>query len=683
MFHPRRYKPAKCQKKNENQNSDPNHPSNAMPMYVHLVRMKSVCVLSKSTSKISYRSSTHLETDSRKDSDDHEAEASGEATAASGDDGARRVGADATSADGSADGGLGGKEAGRSSTRSTGLAGRTRDAVSGASLHRLCRLGDGDDGNRAGLGREVNLGERHGCEDGLCGAGAGDDLAGIVGAGYDGGGVDGDGGVDGTHGGGSRRKEGGNSGDDTRIAGSKRSADTLEENDGLGDDGHSLTVGEDALHDILHEDRVGAEALVVRVVLALDVEEEGVQALGHHIRAGKRVDRRLGWRSGGRRVARDRRRLVRGRWDNDDGHRGGGGEHSRVGLGDRADSSRDGDGHHSGRNTARAFGTIGNSGGTAGDGRDNRGEDGGGGLEAGDYSGSNFTGGDLTAGDLAAGRRVGADGREGRKRGRLGGRGLRGGGGRNWSRGGAGRNGGRRSRSRRRSSGAGGRGGRGRVGRGCWRKGRDGRDWGHEGGLRRVAVERNGMDVDAADRLGLVRLGREHDGHVLGATALLVDDSGTGLLARRAVLAGLAVGHVIMKFEVAVELRLHVDGAERELVDLGSAAEGRRALLVPGADTTNLLPTGALVKAAIASDVAAGETIPAEVVVSGEGAEIEVIERETRLLLVRALVVGVFRALKRGEVPKGERCCRTGSEGEEGDAGLHLESASSFRSGYE
>jgi len=191
------------------------------------------------------------------------------------------------------------------------------------------------------------------------------------------------------------------------------------------------------------------------------------------------------------------------------------------------------------------------------------------------------------------------------------------------------------------------------------------------------------MDVDAADRLGLVRLRREHDGHVLGTTALLVDDSSTGLLARRAVLAGLSIGHVVVKLEVAVELRLHVDGAERELVDLGSAAERWRALLVPRADTTDLLPTGALVEAAIASDVAAGETLPAKVLVSGERAEVEVIERETRLLLVRALVVGVFRALEGREVSEGECSCRTGSEGEECDAGLHLDSASSFRSGYE
>lgn len=158
--------------------------------------------VSKFTSKISYRSCTRLETNSREDSDRHEAEASCEATAAGSDDGARRVGADATGADGSADGGSGGEEAGRSSTRSTGLTGltrSTRDAVSGASLHGLCRLGDGDDGHGARMGGEVNLGQRHGGEDGLGGAGAGDDLASIVGAGHDSGGVDGDGGVDRDH----------------------------------------------------------------------------------------------------------------------------------------------------------------------------------------------------------------------------------------------------------------------------------------------------------------------------------------------------------------------------------------------------------------------------------------------------------------------------------------------------
>jgi hypothetical protein len=60
------------------------------------------------------------------------------------------------------------------------------------------------------------------------------------------------------------------------------------------------------------------------------------------------------------------------------------------------------------------------------------------------------------------------------------------------------------------------------------------------------------------------------------------------------VLAGRAVGHVIVELEVAVELGLQGDGAQRELVGTSrSAAKGRRARLVLRARTTNDVLVGA------------------------------------------------------------------------------------------
>lgn len=59
-------------------------------------------------------------------------------------------------------------------------------------------------------------------------------------------------------------------------------------------------------------------------------------------------------------------------------------------------------------------------------------------------------------------------------------------------------------------------------------------------------------------------------------------------------LAGRAVGHVIVELEVAVELGPHGDGAQRKLVGTaGSAAKGRRARLLVRAGTANDILVGA------------------------------------------------------------------------------------------
>ena len=200
-------------------------------------------------------------------------------------------------------------------------------------------------------------------------------------------------------------------------------------------------------------------------------------------------------------------------------------------------------------------------------------------------------------------------------------------------------------------------GGEGRrcVDRGRAGGGRDRRSGQARGGLRggrRVAVEGDSGDVDAAGWLGLAGLRGEHDDDILGAAALVVDDGGTGLLAGVAVLASLAVGHLIVKLEVAVELGLHVDGAERELVDGTAGSERRGCALVRGAASAEELATGAAAEAATRTSwgIAAREAFPVEVLVLVDRAHDEILEREAGLLGLGTLVVCVCRAVEGREV---------------------------------
>jgi hypothetical protein len=107
-----------------------------------------------------------------------------------------------------------------------------------------------------------------------------------------------------------------------------------------------------------------------------------------------------------------------------------------------------------------------------------------------------------------------------------------------------------------------------------------------------------------------------------------------------------------VELEIAVELGLDVDGAQRELVDIGAAAERRRLLLVGRACATNGLLAGTGSKPA-ALVAAVGLALPAaeeEVSVVVEVADVEIVPVEAGLLLVGTLVVGVARARERGSV---------------------------------
>jgi hypothetical protein len=143
-------------------------------------------------------------------------------------------------------------------------------------------------------------------------------------------------------------------------------------------------------------------------------------------------------------------------------------------------------------------------------------------------------------------------------------------------------------------------------------------------------------------------LGRVDNGDAGGAAALVVLDIRAGLAATRSVLAGRAVGHLVVELQVAVKLRLDVHAAERELVTLGTTERGRVVLRV-SADTTDLLSARAGRKA-LAAVGTASPPLEAEVVVAREGTEAEVAEIETTGLLLCALVVRVTGAGEGGSI---------------------------------
>lgn len=115
-------------------------------------------------------------------------------------------------------------------------------------------------------------------------------------------------------------------------------------------------------------------------------------------------------------------------------------------------------------------------------------------------------------------------------------------------------------------------------------------------------------------------------------------------------LAGGAVGHVVVELEIAVELGLDVDRPEGELVDRPADAERGRLPLVRRADAANDLLAKSAAAEAAAPAAALILTLPAaelEVVVVEEVAKVKVVKAEARLLLVGTLVVDVGRASER------------------------------------
>lgn len=150
------------------------------------------------------------------------------------------------------------------------------------------------------------------------------------------------------------------------------------------------------------------------------------------------------------------------------------------------------------------------------------------------------------------------------------------------------------------------------------------------------------MDVNTAGWLGLRGLRGVDDGYVLGAATLGVLDSGAGLVAKRAVLAGRSVRHVIVELQVAGELGLDGDGAQRELVNVGTATERRRLRLRAAARSADLLAVGTRSEP-LSGILSATPSLPVEVVVVGKATCGEVGEVEASALLDGTLVVRVTR----------------------------------------
>lgn len=546
--------------------------------------------------------------------------------------------------DGLADGaGLGGEEGGgRRSVRGHlgSLSGRRNGELLAASGGRLDRGGrdgnlrDGDlSGDGLGGGR---LGDGDTVRDARLGDGGLDDNGGVRDRGDGGGASDSD-----------ARGDGVNVSDDAGVLRDERSADALEELDGLGDDVVGLTVGVEAGVGLLDELLVGAEARDVKVVLALlDNVEPGVQALGDNVGARKLEVRKLGNISttgglGGLGLLRLLGRLSRG---------GGG-----LDLVNGADSG--GDGNGLGNNLGAVGRAVRDLRAAVGDGLDLSGEDGGGG---------HLSGGGRSGGDLSRGGGQG-DGRQSRGDGAVGGRlaegGLRGrlrllgslSGGLGRLRGRLGLLRGLGGRLRRlagwlgllgllRGSGRDFGGLRGRLrGLGLLR-GRSRLGGGLRSGLRGrlrlvvVTVEVDLGDVDLASVLLLVGLVGEDDADVSGKTTLGVLDLVDTLEAVGGLLALGAIGHVVVELKTAVELNIDVELLHGELVGEGvlAATEARSSLTVlttlSGDDLAN------------ATEVDALEAIEVEAEVAVELSRDEVLPVEASLELVVTLVVGVTRA---------------------------------------
>ncbi|PHH50432.1 hypothetical protein CFIMG_007421RA00001 [Ceratocystis fimbriata CBS 114723] len=149
-----------------------------------------------------------------------------------------------------------------------------------------------------------------------------------------------------------------------------------------------------------------------------------------------------------------------------------------------------------------------------------------------------------------------------------------------------------------------------------------------------VAVEGDLGDLDLAVAGRLVRLAGVDDTDVLGTTALVVRNRGTVLGAGRAGLAVAAVGHVEVELQVAVKLGLDVEGLDGELLDSGAvAANLRSGLLLAAAATSDGL---AGVETGLAS-----ETLELEAVVRLDLTDGHVVPLEATLLGFSALVVAV------------------------------------------
>lgn len=465
-------------------------------------------------------------------------------------------------------------------------------------------------------------------------------------------------------------------------------------------------MGVEALEDVLDKGGVGAVAVAVGVVLAAQLEDPGVQALGNDVRArqgddGARssdggagnVDGSTGDVDGGARSARGRARSARsrgGRTRGSDGRAGQAGsgdrgQDGRLGLGDLGDSGRDGDRHgdDSSGGAARAVLDVLSA---REDSRDLGGEDGRSAGDDGDHGRSDRSGssrrlangvlGGLAGGSSSLGRRhAGRASALGRLAGGILGR-LAGG---ILGRLAAGVLGGLASsvlgRQRagagdlRRLAGGGdlGRQARGLLGGlagllgrlgalggslgglaggsdlGRLARGLDGRS-----GLRRTggAVEADAGDSDTTVLLGLVGLGRVNNGNTLGTTALGVLDRGTALLARRTLTASRSVRHAVVELKVTVELGRHVEGVQRELV-LG--VEAGAVTLVARGTTVDHLARGTAVEVATAGEGLVLLALPAlevEVVIAAELARVEVTPVEPTSLLGLALVVSVGGALE-------------------------------------
>lgn len=467
--------------------------------------------------------------------------------------------------------------------------------------------------------------------------------------------------------GGSRRGSDGNDGGDgigtssnAGVLVDERSADALEESNGLRDGSVVSTKRVETVEDVVGELLAGAVASGIHVVLAFLLEmKPGVEALGDNVGARKGLSGLDISRSCGNTALLGRRRLL--------GLLGRLGVGASLGLSNRADSGADRNSDSDNSSTTSLDRAVGHGRLAAGDGRSRCGEDGRGSLVGGDNScdmGSDRSG--LLNGSA---RLLDLGSRDLRLGGNLGlGRGLRLGRGLNGlgvsaslsdgADGGADRDshghncgtaagdravgdGGSTAADGLSGSGENSRGslvggnesGSGRLGagrlrvglsaagldsallagedrRGLVRRGGGGSRLGacrrlrslDAGGLVLAAIKLDGVNLDTTGLLSrrVLVLGVDNlDG--LGTTALLVDNGGSSLGALAAVLAGAAIRHAVVEFETSVKLGGDVVALDRESTNLRASRDHRvLSLLIATGARDGLVAKGTSSKRVVA-----------------------------------------------------------------------------------
>ncbi|KAH6956525.1 hypothetical protein DER45DRAFT_272280 [Fusarium avenaceum] len=195
--------------------------------------------------------------------------------------------------------------------------------------------------------------------------------------------------------------------------------------------------------------------------------------------------------------------------------------------------------------------------------------------------------------------------------------------------------------------------------------------------LRLVTVEVDLGNLNLTLVLGLVGLLRVDEVNLLGTTTLGVVDIGTVLGTVSLVLTGGAVGHIVVELETAVELGLHVELVERELLLLAASTASERGGLLTARATLSEdgLAKGSASEITLRLVGSAGPALEIPVVVLVKLTDLEVVPLPALLLVLLTLVVDSLGRSVLGSIlpvtPVSGDLAKAGSKGQKGKVGLH------------